>query len=159
MIRVAICDDEPATLNYLREQISKDFDQLGFEISLDSFSNGTEFMKDLERNTFDIVFLDIKMQDINGFEVAKRLRDLSDSTQIIFVTTKDGLVYDSFDYQPFYFIPKTNQEILSSKLKLVVKKLTDKIAQNHKIQLTLPYGEENISIPIPCCMCSVNQIT
>ncbi len=142
MIRVAICDDEPATLNYLCEQISKDFDEQGFEISLESFSNGTDLLKDLESNTYDIVFLDIKMPDIDGFEVAKRLRDLSDSTHIIFVTTEDGLVYDSFDYQPFYFIPKTNQEILRTKLKLVVKKLTDKIAQNHKIQLTLPYGEE-----------------
>lgn len=50
-------------------------------------------------------------------------------------------MYDSFDYQPFWFIPKTNPETLKIKLKSVIKKFAEKTAQNRKIQLMLPHGE------------------
>lgn len=142
MIRVAICDDEPTILDYLHEHISKEFKRQGADIQNDKFTSGKDFLKAHEVEQFDVVFLDIKMPDIDGFEVAKELRGLSDNTQIIFVTTEDGLVYDSFDYQPFWFIPKSNPEILKEKLQTAIKKLTDKMAQNRKICLKLPRGEE-----------------
>lgn len=142
MIRAAICDDEPTILDYLHEHISKEFKRQGADIHINKFTSGNDFLNAHKAEPFDVVFLDIKMPDIDGFEVAKELRSLSDNTQIIFVTTEDGLVYDSFDYQPFWFIPKTNPEILKSKLKTVIQRLIDKIAQNRKICLKLPHGEE-----------------
>lgn len=142
MIRAAICDDEPTILDYLHEHISKEFKRQGADIQIDKFTSGKDFLKAHKAEQFDVAFLDIKMPDIDGFEVAKELRGSSDNTKIIFVTTEDGLVYDSFDYQPFWFIPKTNPEILKTKLKTVIQKLIDKIAQNRKICLKLPHGEE-----------------
>lgn len=142
MIRAAICDDEPTILDFLYVHISKEFNQKGVNTQIDKFNSGNEFLNAHKAEPFDVVFLDIKMPDIDGFEVAKELRDSSDNTQIIFVTTEDGLVYDSFDYQPFWFISKTNPEILKTKLKTVIQKLTDKMAQNRKICLKLPRGEE-----------------
>lgn len=142
MIRTAICDDEKIMLDCLHEHIQNEFNRQNVEIQIEKFLSGKDFLDAHKTAPFDVVFLDIKMPDIDGFEVAKGLRTLSDNTQIIFVTTEDGLVYDSFDYQPFYFIPKTNPEILKTKLKTVIQKLTDKMAQNRKLCLKLPHGEE-----------------
>lgn len=142
MITAAICDDEQTMLDYLYEHISVEFKRQGTDIKIGKFTSGKDFLNAHEAEPFDVVFLDIRMPDIDGFEVAKELRDSSDNTQIIFVTTEDGLVYDSFDYQPFWFIPKTNPEILKAKLQTAIKKLTDRMAQNRKICLKLPRGEE-----------------
>ena len=141
-MKVAVCDDNKSMLDFISKQISKDLEDNGIICEISSFLNGKEFIAQHEKTQFDVVFLDIKMPNIDGFTVAKELRNSSDNTQIIFVTTEDGLVYDSFNYQPFWFIPKTNPEILKAKLHTVIKKLTDKMAQNRKIRLLLPHGEE-----------------
>lgn len=142
MIKAAICDDDLTMLDYLYAHISKEFERQGSDVDVNKFTTGKDFLGAHKAKSFDVVFLDIKMPDIDGFTVAKELRDSSDNTQIIFVTTEDGLVYDSFDYQPFWFIPKTNPEILKAKLQTAIKKLTDRMAQNRKICLKLPRGEE-----------------
>ena len=89
-----------------------------------------------------MVFLDIKMLDIDGFEAAKQVRATSEKTYIIFVTTESGLVYDSFDYHPFYFIPKGKPEILRAKLKNVIGKLIEQLKDNYTICFDLPHGEK-----------------
>ena len=100
-MKVAVCDDNKSMLDFISKQISKDLEDNGITCEISSFLNGKEFITQHEKTQFDIVFLDIKMSDIDGFTVAKELRNSSDNTQIIFVTTEDVLVYDSFNYQPF----------------------------------------------------------
>ena len=141
-MKVAICDDNKVMLEFLSRYISETLTSYDVPHEMSNFAKGKEFIEQHKNSPFDVVFLDIKMPDIDGFEVAKRLRRLSDNTQIVFVTTEDGLVYDSFDYQPFCFIPKTNFDILKTKLDIVTKKLADKMAVNRKICLKLPHGEE-----------------
>lgn len=141
-MKVAVCDDNKVMLKYLFGYISEILTSYNISHEVSKFAKGKEFIEQHRNTPFDVVFLDIKMPDIDGFTVAKELRDSSDNTQIIFVTTEDGLVYDSFDYQPFWFIPKTNPEILKAKLQTAIKKLTDRMAQNRKICLKLPRGEE-----------------
>lgn len=141
-MKVAVCDDNKSMLEFLSEQVSWNLTNCGIVYDISTFLCGDDFVTQHEKTPFDVVFLDIRMPDTNGFEVAKRLRSTSDNTYIIFVTTEDGLVYDSFDYQPFWFIPKTNPKILKTKLKTVTQKLMDKMAQNQKICLKFPRGEE-----------------
>lgn len=141
-MRVAVCDDNKVMMEYISRKVDENLTSLNVVHEMSNFVNGTDFIRNHTKTPYDVVFLDIKMSDIDGFEVAKRLRTSSDNTQIVFVTTEDGLVYDSFDYQPFCFIPKTNFEILKTKLDIVIKKLADKMAVNRKICLKLPHGEE-----------------
>ena len=103
---------------------------------------GKEFVSQHENTPFDVVFLDIKMPGIDGFEAAKQIRRISEKTYILFVTTESGLVYDSFDYSPFYFIPKGKPEILKAKLISVIGKLADHIKENQTICFDLPHGEK-----------------
>lgn len=142
MIKIAVCDDDRVMLDFVSKNVESLLMQNDIKHTIVRFLSGEEFLKAHKADPFDVVFLDIIMSDIDGFEVAKKLRSSSDNTQIIFVTTEDGLVYDSFNYQPFWFIPKTNPEILKAKLQAVIKKLTDRMAQNRKLCLKLPRGEE-----------------
>ena len=106
------------------------------------FLSGTEFLKAHKADPFDVVFLDIIMPEAGGFDIAKEMRGLFQKTYIIFVTTESSLVYESFDFQPFYFIPKGSPKILAERLSHVVKRPAIHLSANKKIILKAPYGDE-----------------
>lgn len=141
-MKVAVCDDNKVMLDYLSNLISETLTSCTIKSDISKFVSGNDFILQHEEAPFDIVFLDIKMPDIDGFEVAKRIRKLSEKTYIIFITTEDTLVYDSFEFRPFNFIPKGNSEVLKIKLNNVIHKLAEYIGDNHPICLDLPYGEK-----------------
>ena len=151
MIRAAICDDEPTTLNYLHEQISKEFVAQGAEISIDKFSSGKDFLNAHKIEPYDVVFLDIRMPDIGGFDIAAELRKLSEKVYIIFITTENTLVYDSFSFQPFDFIPKIPPSELSAddssrfllrRISNVIARLLSRISTAKTVCLPLPYNQK-----------------
>lgn len=106
MIRAAICDDEPDMLDYLNEHILAEFKRQGANVHIDKFLAGEEFLNASKIKSFDVVFLDIDMPEISGFDVAEKING-SEPTLIIFVTTHDELVFSSLKFQPFRFIRKT----------------------------------------------------
>lgn len=142
MMYAAICDDNKPMLDFLNGKIGEILSENKTPCEISTFLSGTDFLESHKNKPFDVVFLDIKMPDIDGFGVAKQVRDISKDTYIIFITTESSLVYDSFDYQPFYFIPKGKPEILNAKLKSVIGKLIEQIGENYTLCLELPHGEK-----------------
>ena len=65
------------------------------------------------------------MEGMSGFDTAKALAERKSEARIIFLTSNESLVFDSFEYQPFYFLRKENYtEVLPkvmARLKTVVK--------------------------------------
>lgn len=141
-MKVAVCDDNSAMTEYISGCVDETLTTYDIPYEISNFVKGKEFIEQHRSSPFDVVFLDIKMPDIDGFEAAKQVRGISEKTYIIFVTTESGLVYDSFDYQPFYFIPKGNAEFLKTKLESVIGKLIEQLKSNYPICLEMPHGEK-----------------
>lgn len=141
-MKVAVCDDNSAMTEYITGCVDETLAMYDIPYEISNFVKGKEFIEQHRSSPFDVVFLDIKMPDIDGFEAAKQVRGISEKTYIIFVTTESGLVYDSFDYQPFYFIPKGNAEFLKTKLESVIGKLIEQLKSNYPICLEMPHGEK-----------------
>lgn len=142
MLNTAICDDNSSMADYLRGLIADAYSANALNSEIECFSSAEEFLGKYTQTPFDIVFLDIVMPEINGFEAARLIRKISPKTYIIFITTESGLVYDSFDFQPFYFIPKSKREITESKIKDVIKKLAVHISADEKVEISAAYGNK-----------------
>ena len=101
-MKIYICDDE--------EKLLQDLSALVRSCCLDSqiqkFSSGIELIKNLYKQECDILLLDIDMPDMNGMEAAQKLMKLQKKPILVFVTSHDELVYESFLYHPFGFIRK-----------------------------------------------------
>ncbi len=157
MIRSAICDDEPTILDYLYIHISKEFKRQGTDTHIDKFTSGKDFLNAHKTEPFDVVFLDIRMPDIDGFDVAAELRKLSEKVYIIFITTENMLVYDSFSFQPFDFIPKTmpseksdnenKRAFLEQHIRSAIERLIPRFALNKQICIELSHGEKAFVLP------------
>lgn len=119
MLRVAVCDDDRTMLDLVSKNADVILSQDEIEHTIARFLSGAEFLKINETNPFDVVFLDIDMPEISGFDIAEKINDVSE-TLIVFVTSHDELVYSSLRFRPFRFIRKTylNDE-LSETLKSV----------------------------------------
>lgn len=106
MLKIAICDDDDVILDTMSGKISEEFISSKIAIQTECFTNGPDFIEEHKKSPFDVVFLDIDMPSVSGFEVAQKIN--SDSpTLIIFVTSHDELVYSSFQFQPFRFVRKS----------------------------------------------------
>ena len=86
MIRAVICDDEKAALNIIRHFIETE--RLPIQIA-GSAENGRDAWNLIQREKPDLVFMDIHMPYMNGFEIIRKLKD----SRVIIITA-----YDSFEY-------------------------------------------------------------
>ena len=161
MIYAAICDDNEAMLNFLTSKISDILTENGMCFEIQPFLSGEGFLKSHESSPFDVVFMDIIMPGMDGFEVAKQIRKISNNTYIIFITTESSLVYESFDFQPFYFIPKGKPQVVEERLNHVIGKLVLHTSANEKIMVDGAYDNKKYIAPdeILFIKSSSNQIT
>lgn len=78
-----VVDDEMIGRRYVAHSLTK------AEIAYQSAANAVEALKLLQEHRFDIIFLDVEMPGMNGFDLCKHLRTLPnyDKTPVIFVTS------------------------------------------------------------------------
>lgn len=91
-IRTAIIDDEPLARRSLRALLKPHAD---FQI-VSECPNGREALSFLKANPVDLVFLDIQMPEVDGFQVLEHL-DVERLPLIIFVTAFDEFAIKAFD--------------------------------------------------------------
>lgn len=108
MIKVCVCDDDVTIANricLILERISKD---RNIEIKIEVFYDGATLIQNLEKNNsyYDVVFLDIEMEDMNGIDTAKQLRLRDELAYIIYVTSHESYAIESFSVRPYQFVLK-----------------------------------------------------
>lgn len=87
MIYIALCDDEDGFLFLEQKLISAYMEKHAYQYCVDTFSSGIELLKrgNVIEN-FDIIFLDINMDELNGIETARKIRESGSDAYIVFVT-------------------------------------------------------------------------
>ena len=104
VIRIAICDDDKYMSDHIRKLASEFFNRKNMEITIRQFSCGEELLK-YDRQ-IDILFLDIKMKDMNGMETARKLRERKFRGFLIFITVLKEMVFQSFEVQAYDYLVK-----------------------------------------------------
>ena len=104
-INAIIVDDETPGRNRIRQLLSKvdDFCIVG------EFNNGVEAIKFLEKESPDVVFLDIKMPGMDGFEVCRNL-PRQRGPIIVFITAFDRYAIDAFEVKAIDYLLKPFDE-------------------------------------------------
>jgi two-component system LytT family response regulator/two-component system response regulator LytT len=102
-LRVVVVDDEQLA----REELCYQLEQLdGIEIVAQA-SNGIEAIGAVERHEPDLVFLDIQMPGLGGFEVARRLLEHEDEAPaMVFVTAFDQHAIEAFEVNAVDYLLK-----------------------------------------------------
>ena len=99
-MRVAICDDDRESRARLRSLIK----QQEPDCEVACFDTGKRLLE--ARQHFDILLLDIHMEDMSGIEVARVLRINRERTIVIFVTALKEYAAEAFEVEAFNYLLK-----------------------------------------------------
>jgi DNA-binding NtrC family response regulator len=98
-IRLLLVDDEEGYVNVLANRMAL----RGVDVS--KAYNGSEAIRILRKNEFDVAVLDLKMEDMDGLEVLKIFKKMDPELMVIMLTghgsaqaASDGISLGAFDY-------------------------------------------------------------
>ncbi len=107
MIDIVICDHDRAFTNQLMKKVQREFQQFDLPICVSRFSDGTKLMQNYDPNV-QLYFLDIQLPGISGLDAAMQIREKNPSAVIIFISSCEEAVFESFRCQPLRFIRRKN---------------------------------------------------
>lgn len=98
-LRILFADDEAS----LRELMRLELPRLGHEVRV--FENGRVALAAIEKSNFDVALLDIRMPELTGIDVLKRLKEIAPDIEVILLTghatvetAVESLRHGAFDY-------------------------------------------------------------
>ena len=125
--RIALCEDEEfyrKELEQMLNRYSKD-NQDCFELY--SFHSGEELLDRYSEVYFNILFLDVEMEELSGIGVAEKIREQDENVVIIFVTAYEDFALEAFRVSAFqYLVKPVNYE----KLSLILNRVLNQIRVN-----------------------------
>lgn len=128
-----ICDDDKVFADMITKKISL---VLGGDSYASEYAEDGESLVALcKKEQPDAVFLDIDMPNLNGFETAEELSGLGDM-RILFVTSHEDKVYESWTYQPFWFVRKSCFDDLDAILPRLVTRLRADRLKGKSVKVT-----------------------
>lgn len=101
----------------MAEKIRGTLEEMKVPCFLRQFNSGEELLQ-AEEN-FDIVFLDIMMDGLDGMKTAKRIRKKASCRLLVFISASREYVFDAYDVEAFWYLVKP---VETGKLKQVLKK-------------------------------------
>jgi response regulator of citrate/malate metabolism/gas vesicle protein len=126
-----IIDDDPTFRVFLKKKIT-DNDSLKLNGIAE---NGWKAMDLLNKKEIDLIFLDIQMPDMTGFEVLDRVKDL-DPTQIIITSGSEAHAIKAFDYGiTDYLVKPFSEERFHEAINRVVRNAQQKKSATSPINL------------------------
>ena len=147
MLKIALLDDDKTALLISKGAIESFFQEKNIAISLDAFSSPVNFLAMAKEEIYRLVFLDIDMPEINGLEVGKQLKQFNPQTDIIYLSQREDLVFDTLQLHPFGFIRKSRIiQDFANVLELFVNTALSTNSENKKI--TISSKTETISADI-----------
>ena len=136
--RVLIVDDEKLIVKGIRFSLEKD------DYEVDTAYDGGEALEKARENTYDVILLDLMLPVMNGMDVCRQIRELSD-VPIIMLTAKGedmdkilGLEYGADDYitKPFNILEvKARIKAILRRTRAAKKNVEENVIVNGDVRL------------------------
>jgi len=153
MFRIAVCDDEfifaesiaNACKSILEKRFGKESEK---SFSVDFFTNGVDLLSKHGNDFwYDIIFLDIIMDQINGITLASVIRSQDKNVPIVFLTSSDEYALKGYEVQAYRYLIKSIAEFNEwSQLETVIDQLLiEKKKKQKRLTLKVAGGFKRIA--------------
>lgn len=144
-MQIAICDDDTLDRNIIRELLYRYFKTKPVTCRITEYESGSNLLYEIEDGGhFDLVILDIYMNDLLGIDVARRLRQLQYQGEIIFLTTAPEYAIDSYDVAAAgYLLKPHSYQRLSAAMDRVLRHFDADVyhVRSRSAIICVPYDE------------------
>ena len=122
-MRLAFVDDDYGEIKKLTTMIDKELQGTVYSnCKRQLFDNGKTFLSVWKPGMYDIVFLDIFMDQLTGVDVARQIRKTDASVKIIFCTTSNEFASESYCVDAsFYLLKPFSQNMVHTMVQKLIK--------------------------------------
>ncbi len=138
MISIAVVDDERTA----RQMMANIFHRAGYNVEM--FDSGHAFLPQMEKEPFDIVFLDLKLTDMSGLEILTHIKATHRDTEVIIVTGNSSIdtAVEATKEGAFHYLAKPFR---AHDLRLMAQRATEKIRLHREnVHLKSQLGDHSL---------------
>lgn len=108
MINIAICDDDRPLTGIIEQLLHKTASEQGVDISCEVFFDGSALIRAVteQQMCFDLIYLDIEMETMDGIRAAQALREHELPALIVYMSGHEEYLKELFYTEPFRFLSK-----------------------------------------------------
>lgn len=145
MLKIAVCDDEKIYLKRIEDMLRLMLDKNGISIyKIDTYLSGNDFFQNNKIFEYDVIFLDINMPEINGLEVARKIRENRPDILLVFITAFMDYALEGYKMEVIRFLLKDMlEEMLPECVETVIRKLS---LQARKLKYSFMEGEKEVPV-------------
>lgn len=108
-MRIAIVDDNADDRRWLARQIAELLERRELEGSVSRFASGEEFLAAARQTRFELAFLDIYMDGLDGVAAARELRSFDPDCVLVFSTSSRDHALEGFQVRAAQYLVKPYQ--------------------------------------------------
>lgn len=105
-LNIVICDDELIERVLIRKNLEKYLMAARIKAVISEFASPEELLEKAETVRPDILLLDIYMPEVTGIDLARKIRELGMTCQIIFITSSNGFASEAFEVGTLSYLQK-----------------------------------------------------
>lgn len=105
MLHILICDDDPEFASLLQGKITELPAYSRRRMTIECITDPRSITVQMIRK-MDLVFLDIDMGNVNGLQLARKIREIRKDSVLIFVTNYGEYAAEGYEVNAFRFLPK-----------------------------------------------------
>lgn len=118
-MNIVLCDDDERFLYFLDQKLRKYLDMKKIPFTMQHYKSGEELLR-CNINEVNLVFLDIRMNELDGIQVAQILRRRNSDFILIFVSSY-------IEYAPFGYEVKALRYILKEQMNMLFDEMMDTV--------------------------------
>ena len=130
MIKVGLCDDITDYNKKMENYIIRYGNENHIKVKITAYGSGSQLLLNFQKRKFDIIFLDVSMPELDGFETAERIRSIDENVVIVFCTSfytisnaGKGFEVDAEDFLSKPLLYKKVEHLLNKVYKNLLKSL------------------------------------
>lgn len=107
MLRIAICDDSPPITSEIESLLLSISQHTGIRMITDIYFDGKSLYSKISSGLhYDLIYMDIEMECLDGIQAARLIRTHKLPTVLIYVSSYDTYFSQLFEVEAFRFLPK-----------------------------------------------------
>ncbi len=113
-MNIAVCDAEKKD----REKLCRDLKEVWDNTQIETFENGTEMFRKIQQGTyFDLIFLDVIMEQDDGIKTGKKIRRYFPGIELVYISSSREFGPEIYELNALHYLvkPYTQEALLEVK--------------------------------------------
>ncbi len=142
-MNIAIAEDVREDREHLIGLLKSFLSKFDFNVNIREFESGEALLSACEPEVFDLCFMDIYLNGIDGMETARRLRTIDVGCMVIFLTSSDKYIGEGYKISALrYLLKPVTVEMLKEVLPLCVERI-----ELSRRRLSVTAGKKEYDVP------------